>query len=127
MMRKLSYFSLFCIWVSMCAFCAIAARVNLNLPGGSIYGSPKAVAIGVGVGSLFVLPMAYLMFTGHKMRRKRALGPIWVCKACGYDLRGAIGANACPECGHSVSESRRSMLQVMHERGLSDTSPRKRA
>jgi len=27
------------------------------------------------------------------------------CKNCGYDLRGSVGSNVCPECGHPIATS----------------------
>ena len=119
-MRWLSYFSLFIIWVCMSAMCAVGVRVVFGLQGSTIYGSWKAIVLGIAIGSAITLPLAFLMFTGHRMRRKRMWGPMYMCRGCGYDLRGALTASACPECGREITESRRALIRVMLERDVTD-------
>lgn len=123
-MRLLSYVSFVVIWISLCALCTIGVYAFLGLPGNKAIDMNDAGLIGAGVGTVISVPLGYLMLTGQRMRRKRALGPVWVCKVCGYDLRGAIGATECPECGTELTEARRSMLRVMHEREINtDAKP----
>jgi len=121
-LRVLSYFSLFVIWVCLSAMCAVGASMLFGMTGSTVYGSWRSIVIGAVLGTILTAMLGYLMLTGHRMRRGRVLGPIYLCRSCGYDLRGAVGASACPECGYPISESRQSLLRVMHERGVADAA-----
>jgi predicted RNA-binding Zn-ribbon protein involved in translation (DUF1610 family) len=120
LMRGLSYFSLIVIWACLCGLCAFGVRVIFNLHGSTVYGAWQAIVIGFGVGTAITAPLAYLMLTGHRMRRRRMLGPIYLCRSCGYDLREAADSRSCPECGRVLTDARRSLLRVMQERGVTD-------
>ena len=116
MIRKLSYFSLFVIWVYLCAFFAVIFSHARNLSGNAIYGSPTpiaAIAAGIVAGSAFTAPLAIVMFTTRRMVQKHTRGPLWTCRSCGYDLRGARDISACPECGATLSDARRAVLDVI--------------
>jgi hypothetical protein len=53
---------------------------------------------------LLVLPMCSVATGVVLMIRSERVASQWLCKACGYDLRGSEGAERCPECGTKLNE-----------------------
>lgn len=117
-LKTLTYFSLLVTWVYLSVMCAVFARQLLNVPGNGIFDSPLAIAIGVAMSSVVVGLLVYLVHAGFRRRARHAPGPIYLCRSCGYDLRGVTDATACPECGAEITEARRTLLRVMRERGI---------
>ena len=45
------------------------------------------------------------------------------CPTCGYDLRGSIESEQCPECGTAITPARRERLRAAGGRGEADSTP----
>jgi hypothetical protein len=58
-------------------------------------GSFWALIIGLSAGFIVLGPVVVLLPLGRRFQR-RSLGR---CRACGFDMRGCLGAPVCPECG----------------------------
>jgi len=68
----------------------------------SASGEGRDALPGLTAGAAVLGPIgALLLWIGVRLRRARR--PDYVCRSCGYDLRGNPAARRCPECGGGLN------------------------
>ena len=61
---------------------------------------------GFAINTVFYAGILWMLFAGPFALRRRSRRRRGLCVKCGYDLRGSVDANACPECGTAGSSER---------------------
>ena len=73
-----------------------------SIPPWGVWGRGGGGMPGFAVAPLWPIAIVLAAAAFFRWRREKREVPPWLCRACGYDLRGTPAAKICPECGASV-------------------------